>query len=148
VLNRVGLRAIMVVRKQIDSYIALRRAEEETHGRSGAVTLDVDRFDAWLGAQERWYDHWRTYLMRRFLPCPVLRYETDIDQPADRVLKRFAGAAAQLGVTLRVPANIADTGAGREPPPGPMVERVANWPAFSRELSARGIERRAFGYPL
>lgn len=148
VLGRHGLRAIFVVRKQIDSYVAMRRAEEQTAGRDGPVSLDADRFDAWLGAQERWYDHWRTYLTRRFLPCPVLRYETDIDQPVDRVLKRFAGAVAQVGITLRPPAAPASIGGDNEGPPAPMVEKVANWPAFSRELSARGIERRAFGYPL
>jgi hypothetical protein len=148
VLNRIGLRTILVVRKQIDSYVAMRMADEQTAGRSGPVVLDPDRFDAWLGAQERWYDHWKTYLTRRFMPCPVLRYETDIDQPADRVLKRFAGAAAQVGITLRPPATVADTGIEKEGPPAPMVEKVANWPAFSRELSERGIERRAFGYPL
>jgi hypothetical protein len=148
ILGRHGLRAILVVRKQIDSYVAMRAAEEQLAGRSGPVALDPDRFEAWLDAQERWYEHWRTYLGRRFLPCPVLRYETDIDQPVDRVLKRFAGAAAQLGITLKPPAVITNPGPERPGGSTSMVEKVSNWPAFSRELLSRGIERRAFGYPL
>jgi hypothetical protein len=144
VLSRPGVRALLVVRKQIDSYV--ERCEAEARG--GPVTLDADRFEAWLGAEARWYAHWKTWLGRRFLPAPVLRYETDIDQPAERVLRRFAGAAAQLGITLRPPALSVEPEGERAAPPALFVERVANWPAFSRELSARGIERRAFGYPL
>jgi len=147
ILGRTGVRALLVVRKQIDSYVALRMAEEHATGHDGPLTLDADQFEAWLGAQERWYEHWKTYLARRFLPAPVLRYETDLDQPADRVLKRFAGAAAQVGITLRPPATITHTGPAPTKPAA-LVETVANWPAFSRELLARGIERRAFGYPL
>ncbi|HHY49659.1 MAG TPA: hypothetical protein GYA10_07925, partial [Alphaproteobacteria bacterium] len=29
-----------------------------------------------------------------------------------------------------------------------LIDKVANWAEFNREIFARGLERRAFGYPL
>jgi hypothetical protein len=29
-----------------------------------------------------------------------------------------------------------------------MADKVTNWAEFSREIFARGLERRAFGYPI
>ena len=94
---------MLVMRRQIDSYVAWRRAAAlaalPDAGRLGVkVKLNPEHFSQWLDAQERWYAHWRDTLKRRFLPCPVLRYEFDIErQPAEAVLRRFAAAAAQLG---------------------------------------------------
>ncbi|HHY48679.1 MAG TPA: hypothetical protein GYA10_02900, partial [Alphaproteobacteria bacterium] len=111
ILPRRGLRVVMVVRKQIDAFVSWRKAVELGKGRDVdttgmRLTLDADHFARWLDEQERWYDHWRNELGRRFMPCPVLRYELDIDQPAERVLRRFAAAAAQVGVMLRLPTSI------------------------------------------
>ena len=142
VLERPGVRVVMVMRKQIESYVASLAGE----AAGTRVTLDIDLFEQWLGVQERWYAHWRAWLARRFLPCPVLRYETDIDQPADRVLRRAAAAAAQVGVTIRMPAALDATAA--RPPRRPLDESVDNWAGANREIFARGLERRAFGYPI
>jgi hypothetical protein len=139
-LDRPGLRFMLVVRKQIDCYVEL------LGGAGEKPALDAEAFAEWLKAQERWYDRWRNALNRRGLPCPVLRYESDIDQPTARALQRFAAGAAQLGIVLKVPAAI-------DKPDAPAkaiaaMDRVGNWPAFSRALFAKGLERRAFGYPL
>jgi hypothetical protein len=112
------------------------------------LSLDADDFAAWMEAQERWYDRWRNWLNRRFLPCPILRYETDIDQPPEWALRRFASAAAQVGVTLRVPAALTTTGLVKQDRIKAAADKVDNWPAFSKALVARGLEKRAFGYPV
>ncbi|MDP1732381.1 MAG: hypothetical protein Q8L54_14645 [Devosia sp.] len=153
IMPRTGVRVMMVVRRQIDSYVSWRKAVElgkwqDVDTTGIRLTLDPDSFAEWLDAQERWYDHWRNYLNRRFLPCPVLRYESDIDQqPAEAVLRRFAGAAAQLGITLKVPGAIATRGLQRQDRARNIGDKVRNWSEFSREVFKRGLEKRAFGYP-
>jgi hypothetical protein len=78
----------------------------------------------------------------------VLRYETHIDQPPEWVLKRFSAAAAQLGITLRLPAEITVPGLERQDRVKALADKVSNWPEFSRAIIAKGLEKRAFGYPL
>lgn len=152
VLSRSGVRAILVMRKPIEAYVAWQASlvppQPHGTGEPGAKpSIDVELFATWLGEQERWYAQWQAWLTRRFLPCPVIRYETDIDQPAGGALRRAASAAAQVGVTLRIPVALATADAGR--PPRPLLaDTVANWPEVNREIFARGLERRAFGYPL
>lgn len=153
VLARPGVRVIFVVRRQIDAYVSWCKAisvhkwqDVDTSGVR--LSLDADDFAAWMEAQERWYDRWRNWLNRRFLPCPILRYETDIDQPPEWALRRFSAAAAQVGVTLRVPAALTTTGLVKQDRIKAAADKVDNWPAFSRALVARGLEKRAFGYPV
>jgi hypothetical protein len=153
VMTRHGLRPILVMRKQIDVYISLRKAVElakwqgfDTTGVK--VRLDANRFEEWLNEQERWYRHWKGYFERRYTPCPVVRYELDIDQPADRLLRRFASTAAQVGVTLVPPASIAHAGLEKQDKSKSMIDKVSNWAEFSRDIFSLGLERRAFGYPL
>ncbi|MDB5541623.1 MAG: hypothetical protein JWQ89_3350 [Devosia sp.] len=153
VLSRPGVRVIFVVRRQIDAYVSWCKAIElgQWQGVDTSalqLTLDADDFALWLDAQERWYDRWRNWLNRRFLPCPILRYETDIDQPAEWALKRFASAAAQVGVTLRVPAALHFTGLVKQDRVRAAADKADNWPAFSKAIVARGLEKRAFGYPV
>jgi hypothetical protein len=152
-MPRTGLRVVLVMRRQIDSYVAWRRAAAlatlPDAGRLGVkVKLNPEHFGQWLDAQERWYAHWRDALKRRFLPCPALRYEFDIErQPPEAVLRRFAAAAAQVGITLRPPG----AGSIGETPPQRarnLSDDVSNWIDFSRELFRRGLEKRAFGYPI
>lgn len=154
VMARPGLRVLLLVRRQIDSFVAWRKAATLAQlpeaGRIGVrLKLNPDDFCRWMDAQELWYAHWREYLKRRFLPSPMLRYESDIDrQPADAVLRRFAAAAAQVGITVRPPA----IGSGGDAPPALRVRNVAedvrNWTEFSAEIFRRGLEKRAFGYPI
>lgn len=154
VMARTGLRVMLLMRRQIDSFVAWRKAAALAQmgeaGRIGVrLKLNPDDFCRWMDLQEGWYSHWREYLKRRFLPCPVLRYESDIDrQPADAVLRRFAAAAAQVGITLRAPR----IGNGAEAPPAMRVRNVAedvrNWTEFAAEIFRRGLEKRAFGYPI
>jgi LPS sulfotransferase NodH len=153
IMTRPGLRALLIVRKQIDSYISWRKATTlgtwqgaDTTGMP--LTLDADRFQGWLIQQEQWYAHWKNWLERRFMPIPVLRYETDIDQPVERALKRFAMAAAQVGITLRPPVAATCVGLERQDKAKSLVDKVSNWAEFSREIFARGLERRTFGYPI
>ena len=83
------------------------------------------------------------------LPCPVVRYELDIDQPPERLLRRFASTAAQVGVTLqRRRRTVTHPGLERQDRSKSMIDKVSNWAEFSRDIFARGLERRAFGYPL
>lgn len=153
IMPRTGTRVMMVVRRQIDSYVSWRKAVElgKWHGVDTTgirLELDPDKFTEWLDAQERWYDHWRNYLSRRFLPCPVLRYENDIDQqPAEAMLRRFAAAAAQLGVTLKAGA-VRVGGLQRQDKARNIGDKVRNWTEFSREVFRRGLEKRAFGHPI
>ncbi len=153
VLSRSGVRIIFVLRRQIDAYVSWCKAIS-VHKWQGVdtsavrLTLDIADFAAWMDAQERWYDRWRNWLNRRFLPCPMLRYETDIDQPPEWALRRFASAAAQVGVTLRVPAALPIAGLVKQDRIKAAADKVDNWPAFSRALVAQGLEKRAFGYPV
>ena len=153
VMTRPGLRPIFVMRKQIDAYISLRKAIElakwqgfDTTGVK--VRLEARRFEEWLNEHESWYRYWKGYFERRFTPCPVVRYELDIDQPADRLLRRFAATAAQVGITLMSPASITHTGLEKQDRSKSMIDKVSNWAEFSRDIFSRGLERRAFGYPL
>lgn len=153
VLSRPGTRVIFVVRRQIDAYVSWCKAIElgkwQGVDTSGVrLTLDANDFAAWMEAQERWYDRWRNWLNRRFLPAPILRYETDLDQPPEWALRRFAAAAAQVGVTLRVPASLPVAGLTKQDRIKAAADKVDNWPAFSKALVARDLEKRAFGYPV
>jgi hypothetical protein len=112
------------------------------------IELDADHFARWLDEQQRWYEMWRDYVSRHFLPAPIVRYELDIDQPPERIIRRFAAMAAQVGVTLRVSAAIGNKGLARQDKATSVGDKVSNWAQFSREVFARGLERRAFGYPL
>lgn len=148
-----GVRLVLVVRRQIDAYVSWRKGIEErsrgpADGPKTRSALDVTDFGLWMDQQERWFDHWRNWLNRRFLPQPVLRYETDIDLPPQATLKRLAAAAAQVGVTLRVPQAPNLTALTRQDRTTAAADRVIDWPEFSRGLVSRGLERRAFGYPI
>jgi len=153
VLSRPGVRIIFVVRRQIDAYVSWCKAInvhkwQEVDTSAVRLSLDIADFAAWMDAQERWFDRWRNWLNRRFLPSPILRYETDIDLPPEGALRRFSAAAAQVGVTLRVPATLTTTGLVKQDRVKAAADKVDNWPAFSRALVAQRLEKRAFGYPV
>ena len=153
VLGRPGMRAVVVVRRQIDAYVSLAKAMaldawRETDLTNVKVKLDPARFAQWLDEQEAWYAHWKTWLERRSFPVPILRYETHINVPPESALRRFASAAAQVGITIRVPAELPHPGLVKQDRENAAAFRVKNWPDFSRGLIERGIEKRAFGYPI
>lgn len=154
VLDRPGMRAVFVVRRNIDTYVSLAKATALDAWRDRDLTpvkvkLDVAHFAAWLDAQEDWYGHWKAWLERRAFPVPVLRYETQIlGLPADTVLRRFAAAGAQVGLTVRVPAALPHAGLARQDRGRIVALKVRNWAEFSRGLAERGLEKRAFGYPF
>ena len=152
-LDRAGMRAIFVLRRSIDTYVSLAKATaldawRDTDLTSVRVKLDPERFAAWLDQQEAWYGHWKAWLERRAYPLPVLRYETHINVPVEAVLRRFAMAVAQVGITLRMPLSFPIAGLTRQDREKAAAFKVKNWPEFSRALTAMGIEKRAFGYPL
>jgi hypothetical protein len=152
-LGRPGMRAMLVVRRQIDSYVSLAKASaldawRDTDLTPVKVKLDAARFAAWLAAEEAWYAHWKGWLERRAFPVPVLRYETHLTLSPDGVLRRFASAAAQLGITLSVPEALPFAGLVRQDREKAVALKVRNWPEFSRALGELGIEKRAFGYPI
>jgi hypothetical protein len=152
-LGRIGMRSIFVVRRQIDAYVSLAKATAFDVWRDKDTTpvrikLDVARFALWLDEQEAWYAYWTAWLEKRALPVPVLRYETHLMVPVESVLRRFAGAAAQVGITLRIPPNLPREGLVRQDREKAVALKVKNWPEFSRGLIALGIEKRAFGYPI
>lgn len=153
VADRPGVRLVLVVRRQIDAYLSWCKAIElgqwQGANTSGLrLHASIADFVAFMEAQESWFAHWRAWLGRRHLPVPVLRYETDIDQPPEWALKRLSNAAGQLGVTLRVPATLTSRGLVRQDRVKAAADKVSNWPEFSRQLTARGLEKRAFGYPI
>ncbi len=154
VLNRHGMRAIFVVRRHVDTYASLAKAKaldawRDTDLTKVKVKLDAGHFLGWMDEQDAWYAHWKAWLERRSFPLPVLRYETQIvDLPHDTVLRRFAAAVAQVGLTLRVPPALPFGGLVKQDREKTVAFKVKNWPDFSKGLVERGIEKRAFGYPL
>ena len=152
-LGRTGMRAVVVVRRLIDAYVSLAKAtaldafrdRDLTHVK---VRLDPAHFAAWLDGQEDWYGHWQEWLLRRSFPVPILRYESHLSVPPEAVLRRFAAAAAQVGITVRLPATLPHAGLVKQDRETAAASRVKNWPEFSRALVERGIEKRAFGYPI
>ena len=153
VADRPGVRLVLVMRRQIDAYLSWCKAIElgQWQGVDTSelkLSVSIDDFIFFMEAQERWFAHWQAWLTRRYLPVPVLRYETDIDQPPEWALKRLAAAAAQVGITLRVPPALASTGLVKQYRVKAAADKIGNWPQFSRELTLRGLEKRAFGYPL
>ncbi len=152
-LGRPGMRAIIVVRRLIDSYVSLAKATALNAFRDRDLTnvkvrLDPAHFADWLASQEDWYGHWQDWLLRRSFPVPILRYESHLSVPPEAVLRRFAAAAAQLGITVRVPAELPHAGLVKQDRETAAAFRVRNWPEFSRALVERDIEKRAFGYPI
>jgi hypothetical protein len=153
VADRRGVRMVLVMRRQIDAYISWCKGIElgQWQGVDTSemkLRASIDDFVAFMEAQEAWFAHWNGWLSRRYLPVPVLRYETDIDQPPEWALKRLVAAAGQVGITLRVPARLASSGLVKQDRVRAAADKLSNWPQFSRELTARGLEKRAFGYPL
>jgi hypothetical protein len=153
VLGRIGMRAIFVVRRQIDAYVSLAKAVAMDAWRDTDLTpvkvkLDAQRFAAWMDEQEAWYAHWKAWLEKRAYPVPVMRYETHLSVPDDSVLKRFASTVTQVGITLRVPATLSHPGLVKQDREKAAAFRVKNWSEFSRTLGEMGLEKRAFGYPL
>jgi hypothetical protein len=153
VADRPGVRLVLVMRRQIDAYLSWCKAIElgQWQGIDTSelkLRVAIDDFIFFMEAQERWFAHWQTWLTRRYLPLPILRYETDIDQPPEWALKRLSAAAAQVGITLRVPAMLGSTGLVKQDRVKAAADKIGNWPQFSRELTLRGLEKRAFGYPL
>ena len=154
VLNRHGMRAIFVVRRHIDTYVSLAKAKPFNAWRdkdltSVKVKLDAAHFLSWMDEQDAWFTHWKTWLERRSFPLPVLRYETHIvGLPHDTILRRFSAAVAQVGLTLRVPPTLQFDGLVKQDREKTVAFKVKNWPDFSKGLVERGIEKRAFGYPL
>ena len=153
VLERPRMHAVFVLRRQIDAYVSLAKATalgafRDTDLTRVKVKLDVARFALWLDEQEAWYAHWQHALQRRGVPMPILRYETHLSMPPESVLRSFAAAMRQLGIELRVPSALTHPGLVKQDRENAAASRVRNWPDFSRGLIERGIEKRAFGYPL
>lgn len=153
VAARSGVRLVLVMRRQIDAYISWCKAIELGQWQgvdTSALRLSapIDDFVAFMEAQEAWFAHWQAWLTRRYLPVPILRYETDIDQPPEWALRRLGAAAGQVGITLRVPATLTSSGLVKQDRVKAAADKLSNWPQFSRELTRRGLEKRAFGYPL
>lgn len=154
VLDRHGMRAVFVVRRSIDTYVSLAKANSLGAWRDKDLTnvkvkLDAGHFLSWMDEQDAWFAHWKIWLERRSFPVPVLRYETHIlGLPHDTVLRRFAASVAQVGLTLRVPPKLAFDGLVKQDREKTVAFKVKNWPDFSKGLVERGIEKRAFGYPL
>ncbi|MEO8757634.1 MAG: hypothetical protein ABI398_07765 [Devosia sp.] len=152
-LSRPGMQTILLVRRQIDTYVSLAKATaldawRDTDLTPVKVKLDASRFASWLTEQESWYAHWKAWLEKRALPLPILRYETHLSVPAESVLRRFAATAAQVGITLRVPPALPFGGLKQQDREKAVALKVKNWPEVSRALIEMGIEKRAFGYPL
>jgi hypothetical protein len=152
-LGRAGMRAIVVVRRQIDAYVSLAKATALNTFRDRDLTgvkvkLDAAHFAAWLEEQEDWYGHWQEWLLRRSFPVPILRYETHLSVPPESALRRFASAAAQVGLTVRVPSTLPHAGLVKQDRETAAAFRVKNWSEFSKALIDRDIEKRAFGYPI
>ncbi len=152
-LGRAGMRTIVVVRRLIDAYVSLAKATALDAFRDRDLTnvrvrLDPAHFAAWLEEQEDWYGHWQEWLLRRSFPVPILRYESHLSVPPDAVLRRFASAAAQVGITVRVPSELPHPGLVKQDRETAAAFRVKNWPEFSKALVERDIEKRAFGYPI
>lgn len=152
-LNRPGMRAVVVVRRQIDAYVSLAKATalnafHERDLTGVKVRLEPEHFASWLAEQEDWYGHWQEWLLRRSFPVPILRYESHLTIPPDSVLRRFASAAAQVGITVRVPPTLPYPGLVKQDRETAAAFRVKNWSDFSKALIDRGIEKRAFGYPI
>ncbi len=152
-LGRPGMRGIVVVRRQIDAYVSLAKATalgawRDTDLTNVKVKLDPEHFATWLREQEDWYGHWQEWLLRRSFPVPILRYETHLSVPPETALRRFASAAAQVGLTVRVPATLTHPGLVKQDRETAAAFRVKNWSDFSKALIDRGIEKRAFGYPI
>ncbi len=153
VLSRPGMRAIFVVRRQIDAYVSLAKATALDAWRDMDLTpvkvkLDARRFAGWLDEQEAWYAHWKSWLEKRALPVPIIRYETHLSVPVESVLRRFAATAAQVGITLRVPPAFPFDGLKKQDREKAAAFKIRNWPEFSRAMAELGIEKRAFAYPL
>jgi hypothetical protein len=151
-LGRTGMRAIVVVRRQIDAYVSLAKATALNAFRDRDLTgvkvrLDPAHFASWLEEQEDWYGHWQEWLLRRSFPVPILRYETHLSVPPESALRRFA-AAAQVGITVRVPTTLPHPGLLKQDRETAAASRVKNWVDFSKALVERDIEKRAFGYPI
>jgi len=152
-LGRIGMRTIFVVRRQIDAYVSLAKAMaldawRDTDVTNAKVKLEPQRFATWLEGEGAWYAHWKAWLEKRSYPVPVIRYETHLTLPDDGVLKRFASTAAQVGITVRVPAALQYPGLKKQDREKAAAFRVKNWPEFSRAIGEMGLEKRAFGYPI
>lgn len=154
ILDRPGMRAIVIVRRQIDAYVSLAKAMalnawRDTDLTNVKVKLDAASFAAWMEAQEAWYAHWKQWLERRSFPVPVIRYETQIQAlPGETVLRRFGASISQVGLTMRIPEALPHPGLTRQDRQRTVAFKVKNWPDFSRGLGERGIEKRAFAYPI
>ena len=68
--------------------------------------------------------------------------------PPEAALRRFVAAAAQVGISLKVPPSLPHPGLKRQDLGKAAAFKVANWPVFSKALIERGLEKRAFGYPI
>ena len=152
-LGRPGMRTIFVVRRLIDTYVSLVKATALDAWRTTDLTpvkvkLDAGRFATWLDEQQAWYSSWTDWLQRRAYPVPVLRYETHLTVPVESVLRRFQSTVAQVGISLRMPLSFPHEGLVRQDREKAVAFKVKNWPEFSKALSERGIEKRAFGYPI
>ncbi|HWA19380.1 MAG TPA: hypothetical protein VG757_10330 [Devosia sp.] len=153
ILARPGMRAMLVMRRLIDSYVSLAKAEAvgQTRGIDTTdirVTLDIDAFSGWLNGQTLWYAHWQEWARRRSLPLPVLTYETHIAIAPEAALRRFTMAAGQVGISLKVPASLVHPGLVQQDRGKAAAFKVLNWPEFSKALIERDLEKRAFGYPI
>jgi LPS sulfotransferase NodH len=153
ILSRPRMGAILVVRRQIDTFVSLAKATamgawRDTDLSGVKVRLDIDRFAAWMDAEEAWYAHWKAWLERRALPVPILRYETHLNGAPEAALRHFAAATRQLGITVRVPPALTAPGLKRQDPGTVAGAKVKNWVDFSKALQSRNLEKRAFAYPI
>jgi LPS sulfotransferase NodH len=147
------MRAVILVRRQLDAYISLAKATaldtwSDRDTTPVKVKLDPARFARWLEIEEAWYAHWKAWLSRRAFPVEIIRYEAHLSAAPESALRRFASATSSLGIVLRVPATLSEPGLAVQDREKVAAFKVRNWPEFSRALGEMGLEKRAFGYPI
>ncbi|NOZ33141.1 MAG: hypothetical protein GXP01_08745 [Alphaproteobacteria bacterium] len=151
VLGRPGTRAMLISRRAIDSYVSMLKARTvsrwvHTDTTDVKVAIDAGAFAEWYGKQTERYEHWRTYHQTRGMALPVIRYEDDIAASVPHALSRFSALASQVGLDLKLSAEMKQTGLKRQDRNQNVRDKVSNWAETEKSLSRRGLDEAAFSH--
>ncbi|HSE75184.1 MAG TPA: sulfotransferase [Dongiaceae bacterium] len=141
---------IFLRRRPIDTFISLRKALHVQNWYGGDTTnlkirIDADDFIGWWGRTSAWFRGVEAACRTLDKPFHRLRYEDDVDVPAEQTLDRFREILASHGVgDLTVAGEQALKKVKRQDRNCELSDRVANWPEFQQRLGDKGFLDKAF----
>ena len=138
-LNKKNIQFVFILRRCIDSYISLRKAQAKQVWHSESTTgelIDVTYtdFERWYSEMSKWYTSCEEQLISNSRNFSYILYEKDIDCSQLDLLNSFRLYTRPLGISLNRVDKAQRKGLQKQDKANKIAEKISNWDSFKAEL--------------